>query len=418
MNALARRIALCPNKLDEVQHLLVPKKQAIALRHFGEQLAYNDNGYELLQKLVELTLQSNHLTCLDGYLSVVRKNDPDKFHSMIEAFLESKETAWLGVSLTLYSEYDDGLFLVCMDAFDKKWVEPLLFGALRFGRAIESIPRERTGALFHKLKERDDQISQSLLIEFLDSIPFDDTLPISPKFVYEVVTTIIPGEHNKNEMSSYHWKNVCLKLIKWDANYALPLLDYLLTKMGEVYRLSYDSNVEPLANQLVKSNPSGAWQIVRNHFEICLPKWRSDLYSWLKGGLSAFDQDNNSAAIIDLPVSEIIEWIEIDPVSRAGLIAHTTLATLDDESGGLLTRELLHKYGNIDGVVSGISATFHSGGYSGLTSVHLKGKRDKLRKWLASGFKAGVVQWIESEIKQLDKQIEHEEIYEERDRFT
>ncbi|MEI7950964.1 MAG: hypothetical protein WCI66_12105, partial [Gammaproteobacteria bacterium] len=69
-------------------------------------------------------------------------------------------------------------------------------------------------------------------------------------------------------------------------------------------------------------------------------------------------------------------------------------------------------------VKSGISSTFHSGGWSGPTSAHLRREREKLRKWLSHGYEIEVVQRIESEIEYLDRRIEDEEIQEERSRFT
>jgi hypothetical protein len=80
-------------------------------------------------------------------------------------------------------------------------------------------------------------------------------------------------------------------------------------------------------------------------------------------------------------------------------------------------RELLSRYGQFESVRNGISATFHSGGWSGPTSAYLKRKRDKLRRWLAAGFDSQIVQWIEAEIEHLDRSIEREEIDEERSRF-
>ena len=44
-------------------------------------------------------------------------------------------------------------------------------------------------------------------------------------------------------------------------------------------------------------------------------------------------------------------------------------------------------------------------------------RRDKLRKWLAAGYAAEVAQWIEVEIENLDRMIEHEETNEERTHF-
>jgi hypothetical protein len=288
---------------------------------------------------------------------------------------------------------------------------------LRFGKAIESVPPDRTGRLLHQLHGYGSQDALALLIELLDSIPFNDSYPVSSEFVLGVVSRSIPGEESRDVMRGYHWKSVCSKLVKWDESRTLPLLDTLLTEMGRTYRLTYDSDVAPLANELVRADPIGAWTIVRTHIEQALPKWRGDLLHWLKGGLATLDEKDPRGAVIDLPVPEILEWIEKDPEPRAVLMAHAVPGTLDEKQGGRLTQELLSRYGQLEGVRNGISATFHSGGWSGPTSAYLKRKRDKLRHWLASGFDGQTVQWIEAEIEHLDRNIEREEIDEERSRF-
>lgn len=417
VNALARRIASYPEMLGQIRHLLSPANNAPALWHFGEQVAQNDGSRELLPVLTELSLETRHQVCLHGYLSAVRSSDPDFYVASVKRLLEAESTAWLGAAIALRSVYDDGLFVLCQDALEKKWIDPLLFGTLRFGKAIESVPPERIGRLLRQLSEHNTQESLFLLVELLDSIPFNASSPFSSEFVFGVVSRFIPGEESRNVMGSFHWKNVCLKLIKWDPSSSLLLLNAMLTEMGKVYRLSYDADVVLLTNEIVCANPTGAWEIVKTHFEEALPKWRDDLFSWLKGGLSGFDEEEPRGAIADLPVPEILEWIEEDPASRAALIAHAALGTLDENKGGRLTRELLYRYGQLKGVQSGISATFHSGGWVGPTSAYLRRRREKLRQWLAAGFEIEVMQWIEEEIEYFDRNIEREEINEERSRF-
>jgi hypothetical protein len=173
----------------------------------------------------------------------------------------------------------------------------------------------------------------------------------------------------------------------------------------------------PLANELVRIDAAAAWNVIRWQFEKALPQWRADLFSWLKGGLNSHNEKGCKGAIADLPILEIIQWIEQDAEGRAGLIAHVAPGTLDDEYGGQLTRELLTRYGGFDGVYSGIGATFHTGSWSGSTSAYLKRKREKLRRWLASGYSHEVTRWIETEIEYLDRSIEREEIDEERSSF-
>jgi hypothetical protein len=417
VNALARRVARHPEMVFQIGHLLAPTGNSPALWHFGEQLASNDPSRALLPILSGLTLESKHQVCLHGYLSSVCADNTDLYFATIRGFLNVESTAWLGASLALGSEYDDGLFALCMVTLERKWIDPMQFAVLRFGRSIESIPLDRARHLLRYLGEHDSNSALFLLLELLDSFSFNESSPFTSEFVFDVVTRAVPSEESRDVMRGYHWKNVCLKLIKWDDSRTLPLLDKLLIAMGNDYSLSYHSDVYPVANELVKANSAGAWKIVSGHFEAALPKMRGDILYWLKGGLTTFDERNPRGAIADLPLPEILEWIAEDPESRAAVMANAAPKSFDVEDGGQLTRELLHRYGHLDRVRSGISSTFHSGGWSGSTSAYLKRKREKFRRWLAAGFESEVTQWIESEIEYLDQSIVREEIDEERSRF-
>jgi hypothetical protein len=418
VNALALRISRNPEHFRQIQHLLTPEKQAPALWHFGEKLALNDPQLTLLPVLIRTALDSRHHICLHGYLSALHRLVPTIYMSTVNGFFNSESTAWLGATIALRSDYKEELFVQCLDALEKRWIDLSQFIYIRYGRAIESVPPDKTARLFNQLSEYGSRDAQALLIELLNSLSFHDSSPFTSDFVYGVVSSYIPHDDEScNQMSGYHWKNVCVKLINWDETRTLPLLDTLLTGMMDIYSLSYDTCFSSLANELVDSDPSGAWNIISSHFEAALPKWRSDLCSWLKGGMTTFDEKEKRSLLSALPTPDILAWIEKDPESRAALIAHAVPATLDDANGGQLTRELLIRYSKFEGVQSGISATFHSGGWSGPTSAYLKRKRDKLRRWLASEDDIQTTQWIESEIEYLDKNIEDEEIKEERDHF-
>jgi hypothetical protein len=417
VGALASRIATSPTKLSEIQHLLAPAKNSPALWYFGEQLALYDQAKALLSALTELTLESKHQVCLHGYLTLVRANDSDFYRSSMRGLLNIQVTAWLGATLTLRSEYDDELFELCQDALEKKWISPSLFAALRFGKAIHSVPLERAERLFRQLNEHDAEETRFLVVELLDSMAFNESSPFDSDFVVEVISKAIPGENSRSVMRGYHWEKVCAKLIKWDASQTPVLLDVLLKKMEKTFRLCHDPNVTALADELVRADPVVAWKLIKDQFEKTLPKKRHDLVDWLKGKIPRSDEDAPRGAVADLPVKDILEWIEKDPLRRAGLIAKAAPRTLDDIHGGRLTRELLCNYSQIDGVRIAISQSFNSGGWTGPASVHLKGKREKFRQWLAAGFDAEVTNWIEAEIQSLDASIQHEEIDEERSRF-
>lgn len=417
IKALANRIARSPEKINEIVGLLTPQRHTQGLYFFGEQLANSDLDGVFLPQLIEITLADKNHTCLHGYLSELRKYNKHIYINTINDLLDSEFSAWLGAHIALMSEYDDHIFVKCLEGLGKGWIAPQQFGSLQYGRVVDQVPKERLETLFQQLNSWQSEETACFLVELLDTIQFSDDSPFDPPFVFGVVSRHVPRDQGSSMMDGYHWKNVSQKLIQWDKIFVLPLLDVLLTKMGESYYLSYHSDVASIANELVQKDPSGAWGGIKMHFEAALPEWRFDILDWLKGGVGAFDEKESRFPIADLPYQEIFEWIDESPELRAGLIAHAAPKTLDDIDGGKLTRDLIHKYGQFDGVKSGISANFHSGGWTGPASAYLKRKREKFRRWLAAGFDLEITQWIESEIEYLDRCIESEEINEERSKF-
>ncbi|MEO8101613.1 MAG: hypothetical protein ABI790_03755 [Betaproteobacteria bacterium] len=417
VNTLAKRIANHHDFFDAIWPMLAPQKQTPAMWHFGEQLGLHDKERSYLSKLVAIGLHEKHWGCLGGYLSQIRREDLSQFQLIIENLLARSDEAWLGAEMTFRFDYDDLLFSKCLSAFKSGWIKPGQFSALRYGRAWEAVPNSRMKDLLQQLHAQNDAASLSVLVELLDAVPFEESSPFTSKMVFDVLTRSLPSGEDRNVMRGHHWKNICEKLVKWDADFVLPLLSSILTAMGNEYRLSYDTYVETFASDLVRKDPIGAWRIVREQLEAALPKWRGDLTNWLKGGHQGFREAVLDSPIAALPVGEIMSWIEGDPEHRAGLIAHAAPRTLDDERGGLLTRELLTRFSAIDGVQSGISCTFGSGGWTGPTSVYLKKRRDKFRTWVSANFSYEVTRWLESEIDSLDRQIKREEIDEERTRY-
>lgn len=420
--ALARRISKQPHLFNEIKHLVAPSKSITgALWYFGEHLAQSDPQHALLPPLIELAVASKHHICLAGYLNVVRVHDYALYTGTVSNFLASTSEAWLGASLViplLPSVYDAQLFDQCLHSLEIGFLKTSNFLQLRYGRASQTLPSTQMKRLIQFLRASPHPDSSYFLLYLLEDLPFDETSPFDAALVFESVASVIPTDEGWDSMGGYVWKKVCNKLVKWDQTYAMPLLDVLFTAMGKEYRLSYDDNVGGLAGELVQMDVAAAWGLLTKHFEVTLPMWRSDLLNWLKGGLIGFDEQKSHSPMADLKIEEVLRWIELDIENRAALIAHATPRTLDDEGGGQLTRELLIRYSSVEGVVSGISCIFHSGGFSGPRSLYLKRRRDKFRTWLSAGIQYEVTLWIEAELEGLDQEIESAEIAEERDRFV
>lgn len=417
VNALTRRIFKDENRIAVIQNLLGQTKHGVGLFYFGEQLALNDASFELVAPLIEIALKTNQQTCLYAYLSKVKYQSIEKYCSVVENLFGNENTSSLGATIVLGENYDERLFTLCINALEKEWIDPQIFVRLRYSKAIKTLPSISLNHLLQLLRKSAASSAQILLIELLDDLDFNDHTAFDSDFVFDIITRTIPCENVHGGMYGYHWKSVCQKLLKWDERRVLDLLNVILLEMKDKYELGYDRNVQPLANELVKTQPSQAWKLICKHIEESLPKWRFDILHWLRSDNNSFAQDATAGSIKYLPTEEIITWINIDPEERSALIAHAAPNSLDDENGGQLTRELISKYGHFEGVKSGISATMHSGGWVGLESMYFKQKREKFRHWLAAGFEQEVIQWIEDEIEYLNRQITRSEIKEERSRY-
>ena len=417
VSALAARVARSRQEFEKVFPLLATSGHPPALFYFGESLAAKDDAHEYLGALVAQAADTENETCLSGYLAHLSGADSTLYQKTILDCLGRIDRAGLGVALALRFKYDDAIFEACMQALERRWILPTSFEALRYGQALRSVPLSRIKALFPLIEAHDDLGSKFLLIELLDGMEFNGDSPFSPDFVYACIHGVIASLSDRNTMRGFYWKRVCEKLIKWKPEFALPLLSGLLSAMADEYRLSYDHYVPPMADEIFRGDPEGSWNLVCEHLEARLPRWREGLINWLKGGLPRFDSDHPSGIIGEVPVQLVTSWIDADVEGRATLIAQAAPNTLDEKYGGGLTRELLNRYGSIRGVRNGISANFFAGGFTGPTSLHLRGKRDRFRAWLSQDLGPVISQWIEDEIEDLDRRIEQEEINEERDDF-
>jgi hypothetical protein len=416
--ALAHRVARSPAQFDEIEsELRRHNDNPEALWYFGEQLAGADQNDEFLARLVTIAAESKQTGCLAGYLSAVWKRTPDAGERLLESFLVDRDRAWLGFRLR--APYSLKRFDLMLDALHNGWVEVFEFQFLGYGGAWKEIQASQLRRLFELLASRSDTSSRRLALDLLESIPLGDDAPVTAQSILELVCSTLSQETEwRDAMFGYHWKAICKKLVAWEASCVLPLFDAILLEMKEKYALSYDDYVASVASELVALDPPGTWNILKRHFEEAEPKWRSDLYGWLKGRQVGFDDRRVNAPITRLPVEAIFGWIkESNTANRAALIAHAAPKGLDDADGGALTRRLLVEFADIEGVKNGISATFGSGGWSGPTSVYLRGKREKLRTWLAAGFEPVVVAWIEEEMTHFDRRIEDAEIEEEREHW-
>jgi len=418
VRALAKRVVHSDDNFKcLLPRLMTNHTETAALFLFGEALCEADRDGCLLEPMLSFQGESIQFQCLGGYLNVLKKCDPERWKKILVHLLKDVDMADKGADLVWHSCFNDEILDAWLDAFEHKRIDASYFRCLCYGMSWKRIPDKKMIRLLNLLAAHGGQVSASLLVHLLDQVMKADVCPVDTNFIFKAVTLPLHFGDECDTMHLYHWKSVCERLVLHDTGKAMFLLDFLFEKMGSSYRLSYDHKIRPLAIQLCKINPKGAWRVITPHLLSESSISRGAIYLWLQGGIGEFDGKIPYGPIKIFPVPTVLDWIEEDPANRASIIAQCVSPSLDDVNGGALTRALLSDYGDLRSIVSAISCSFHSGGASGPWSQHLRKKRDRLRTWLAKGFDSKIISWIEDEILSLDRQIEDSEISEERENW-
>lgn len=418
LRALAGRIARNRGAFESLVALIAASTADNgALFAFGEELCKADQDFCCLGSLLANWKNQEQSQALRGYFSSLRRLNPELWQDNILNLLFHEKTAVYGAELVWSSGFTDHVFDAFLYGFERGWLKANSLRNLTLGKAWQNVAPEKLTLLLELLSQQHDRVATGIMVELLDRVLADDRQRIDPDLLFRIVTSPAHFQDQLDNMHSYHWRNVCDKMLALDRQKVMPLLDVLLEQMRTNFRLSYDHYMAPMMTKLCHSEPDEAWQIVAKHLLSSAPKWRGDVLEWMKGGLGFFGEKETQAPLVAFPAEEIFKWIAENPETRASMMAHAVPGSLEDEKGGAVTRHLLEKYSDIDGVLSGISATFHSGGWTGPRSQYLRKKRTLLRNWLSKGYESKVVHWIEHEIGVADKEIDNEEISEERENW-
>jgi len=419
VRALAKRVASDRRSFDQLLPLLVAThSQANSLFYFGEALAAADQHTSLLSPLLAHSAPPNSTQCLGGYLNALKRRNPEQWRHVMLGQLSSPVTAVQGAELVWRTGFDDEIFDLWLSAYKRNWIDIGSFGVLRFGKTWQQVPKDRLVTLLKMLADQSEPECIHMLVDLLDQLLDDEIWIVDTSFVLQAVASPLNFVKDKQNMHGFHWNRVCEKLARHDPDTIVPLLNAVLLAMVDNYRLSYDQYVEQTAHMLCQADPNESWTVVANHLLSAIPQWHFDILNWLKGGLRGFGESLQRPPIAEFPLETVLAWIAEIPSQRASMIAHAAPSSLEEHLGGALTRALLDHYSDEEGVLSGISANFHSGVWVGPESQYLRKKRDQFRNWLGKGFTYNVYRWIENEIQYLDRRIESCEIEEEREQWS
>jgi hypothetical protein len=203
----------------------------------------------------------------------------------------------------------------------------------------------------------------------------------------------------QDRMTSYYWSVITKQFL---AQYPGRYRDVFQASLKKLCRQRWypDSRNRSykVVLEIIKSDPEACWSIVTS----MLGDIQGETAYWLDLPLALF------------PIESVLRWVAEAPERRAPFITRAVPKTLAPTASGMLTRELLDRYGDIERVRHALFSHFLSDAWSGPASGHYRRKRGEARSWLENETSARVIAWVEEYIELLAREIEQAEIEEER----
>lgn len=369
--------------------------------NFGLQLGKLDHKRVFLKKIIKSYCENRASATalfLGGYLAAVFNSSVDEWESILEQLLvDNGFTAMIG-PLIGHSGLTNSIFKKILVKVDAERLPISTFLAFCHMRQLRKIKKQNIESLLKRLI-LSQQIGYGLKIVHYVYCNKDSKRKLPEELTFELLFSEESPHDRRNPMTSYYWSGITKQFL---AQYPGRYRDVFQASLGKLFRqrwyLDAHNRSYKVVLKIIQNDPEACWPIVTS----MLGDLRGETAYWLDLPLALF------------PIESVLSWVAEDPETRAPFIARAVPKTLSPNASGVLTRELLDHYGNIEKVRHALFSHFLTDSWSGPASGHYRRKRDEARSWLENETSARVIAWVEEYIELLGREIEQAEIEEER----
>ena len=407
-------------------HWLVTSEAQNGYR-FGHELGKRDDGFTLLPTILDA--QRNAETnasffFLGGYFRAIFDKDQPLWEEQLDALIEDTKLNIAISALTRCSSLTDRAGLRLLNLAKNDTIDVNHFGIFFYGKAIENLSEEVFTAWIEFLLSARDKFAASIALELYYSYYVlekpEPALPRNLTFRLLVHPTPFkkPDGYMLNSMTDYYWTEIGKMFLKNSPEKSLELVEPMLSHFGHHGSIfSVNSETCSVLNQITEQYPVEVWKQVSKLLEDQIDFSRAvSLEQWLReGGPSA--RRERKGALTLIPPAKIWEWIDKDVENRTWRFAHRLVPkTLSAEEWPTsLVRAFLIRYGEREDVRENLRANYSTEMWQGSLSLHHKNKQQQLLRLKDGEDNENVKRWIDKFVEDLEKDIEHAKIDEERE---
>lgn len=388
---------------------------------FGKWLAKSDEGFELLDELIE-KLNSRAPETLPAfilaYLGELKKAERERFEEVTERFEEEENLRKYYVSLIriidptdekvqdLFQQIDDGTIAV---------QELQEFANLT--QPYESLSEDTVQEICNRLLDADSQsaLSSLRLLHWYYIYP-DEGPSLDTPFLTSAVThdNVLTLDETVNSSRTYEWNEIVEAVVDEEPRSSPNILDAVIdASESERNFIRLAGYSRETLGKIIEADPSGAWSIISTKIssEGISAWWTAE---FLSGNLSL-----GGSLFGRLNWEEVENWIGDDPEERAPVVASSIEAKLpESQDDTTLARELLAEYGHIEPVQNRLESTYFTESWTGSSVTHFKEKKIRMENSLQveegrADTSREVLRWGESILERLEYRIASAEVSEE-----
>lgn len=422
---LAQQAIEAPSLLQpELQWLVTTAAQNGG--NFGYALGERDDGFSLLPRLLDAQRDAGENASgffLGCYFRAIFDSNVAQWEEYLDAVSEDTILNVLVPELTRYSGLTDRAGVRLFNLVQKGAIPSDTFRFFVAGKAIVNLSEEVFTAWMEFLLSCSDEIAPAIAIElFYFYYIHENTEPSLPfEFAYRLLAHPVffeaaDGAHFNAAITDHYWAEIGKTFLNLHPKKSLELAALMVAHFDEGGIITSGINTDAVSvlTEITKRYPAVVWGLVSKH--LGPENYFSSLESWLTGSDSSSTEEEVGTLSL-IPHEDIWDWVDRDVENRAWYFAYRLVPhTLSvEEWSNSLARATLVRYGAREDVRRNLRANYSTESWMGDRSLHVEQKRENLRRIREMEDDANVKQWIDEYVGELDADIEHAKIGEERE---
>ena len=397
---------------------------------FGYELAKRDEDFSLLPTLLEArrnVVDNASTFFLGGYFRAVFEKDNAQWETQLDALVADTTLNSLIPEITRLSGITDRGASRLLKLAKEGVMEIKSFSSFFGSGVTDNLSEEVFTAWIEFLLNSSEKLAVPIALKLYyfryvytkqaSVLPRDLTFQLLTRpSLFENVPVSYQHSQLGNAMTDSYWVDLAKAFLDLYPEKGLELLEGVLPHFGKEGTIfgTFPTEIVSVMNELTKRYPEQVWK----HISKRLSTYDFFVEDWLKDGHSEDDwrKGKEKGALTFIPPEKIWEWIDADVENRAWYFAYKLVPkTLSvDEWPTSLVRALLIRYGGREDVRRNLSANYGTDMWKGLRSLHFEAKRDKLLHIQVGEDNKNVKRWLDEYIQQMEEDIEHARIDEER----